>query len=140
MEQGKAPASEAGTVVRLTRTAGAVVLSLTGAADSRLVSLLCDALDEIGPEPVMVDLSDVLLTDPEVVRDLVTLLELDASAGRCIVSRRATSRAVIRRIGGTRLPLFGSVSDAAQVKLLADAGCGDGWLAGRGPRTGVARR
>jgi len=107
---------------------GVHILAAAGAATCELLAQLCDALDDVAGESVIVDISDVILCDSATVRDLVALLTLDEDeASFCIVSRRVTSRAVVRKMGGTHLPLFGSVGDAMEAKLLERDGYGPGW-------------
>ena len=114
---GRRPAFELETdpvTVRRTRVRDIHVLTVRGVPDEHLLAELCDHLDAINGEPVAVDLSDVTMSSPEIVRDVVTLLADTCPEGTsCIVSRRPSARVVLRRVGHCHVPLFATIADAA---------------------------
>src|SRR5262245_28759394 len=120
-------AVEPGPFVQITNAGPYAVIQLDGEATTALLAALCDVLDLWGDHPLVIDVSEICLHDADAVRDLVSVLELDAHRGRCIVSRRGTSRALIRRVGRTHLPVFGSVADAERSQCLVESGHRTGW-------------
>lgn len=83
------------------------------------------ALDVVG-RPVIIDLSDCVLTDPNALASLTG--EGGERVDLCFVSRRPTCRLLLARTGITaRFAVFHQLEDALQARTFANAGYGQGW-------------
>lgn len=79
--------------------------------------------------PTVVDLSDVIITTPEVVAEVVRRIAGRSGPDRwCLVVSRLSGRRLLVRFGVTAtVALFATTADAVQALLLAADGYGPGW-------------
>lgn len=103
-----------------------VVLAPSGPLDRAAVERIRQVALALAARPVVIDLSDCVLTDPNALADLH-----DDDAGPvevCFLSRRPTCRLLLARTGITsRFAVFGQLEDALQARALAASGYGPGW-------------
>jgi anti-anti-sigma regulatory factor len=103
-----------------------VVLRPLGQLDRRGVEDVRDAALASARSPVVIDLSDCILTDPNALADLAD--DGVGSIELCFVSRRATCRLLLARTGITsRFAVFQQLEDALQARTFAASGYGHGW-------------
>jgi hypothetical protein len=104
---------------------GVAVLRPSGCLDRRTVARIDQALADIDAAGVIIDLSECVLNDQQALADLL-------GAGgpgpveRCLVCGRLSGRRLLAR-AGARMPVFATVQDAVQARVLAAAGFGSGW-------------
>jgi len=108
---------------------GVHVLRLHRQQGPELLALLRAAFDELDGEPVIVDVSNAMLSSAQLVRDIVALTANEPDGLCCFVSGRGTARAVLQSVGQCRLPVFTTVADAVQARKLHGDGYGPGWSA-----------
>lgn len=90
---------------------------------------LDDLCAGIRASPTVVDLSEVIITTPEVVAEAVRRIARRSEPGRwCLVVSRLSGRRLLARFGVTAtVALFATPADAVQALLLAADGYGPGW-------------
>jgi hypothetical protein len=103
-----------------TTIAGATVVTISGIADGALVRRLVDTLGSLPRVgPVVLDLSDVTLSDPDAVRVLSTHIERYVGVTRArLVCARLSARRMLRRFGHRALRLYPSVESALPEPVL----------------------
>lgn len=104
-----------------------VVLEPLGQLDRAGVEGVRRAAAEMAPRPVVIDLRDCVLTDPNALAGIVD--EEDDPTELCFVSHRPTCRLLLARTGITsRFAVFDRLEDALQARTDAQDGDGRGWL------------
>jgi anti-anti-sigma regulatory factor len=123
----------------ITTEGGAVIAWLDQAApwppDDELVGAVAAAA---ATDPIVLDLSDVVLTEPAGAVTLVgTMIAAAGDPARCcVVARRASGRRLLRQWGIDRtVCLFGSVGDALQARVHSIDGYGRGWEPPQPPKS-----
>jgi NAD(P)-dependent dehydrogenase (short-subunit alcohol dehydrogenase family) len=102
---------------------GVVVVCVRGAAGAEVLQRVRDGIHALcgsqDAPPVVIDLTDVVMTDPEEVRSFVAAV---AEWDVCFVSPRLTARRLIRRLcSGPPPATFRSVGDAVLARSELDA-------------------
>jgi NAD(P)-dependent dehydrogenase (short-subunit alcohol dehydrogenase family) len=93
---------------------GVVVVCVRGAAGAEVLQRVREGIDSLcgsdDAPPVVIDLTDVVMTDPDEIRAFVAAV---AEWDVCFVSPRITARRLIRRLCSGPLPAtYRSVDDA----------------------------
>jgi hypothetical protein len=98
--------------VRTTLRDGTTFVALDGVGDPSVLECIGDAIvDALDDGPVVLDITGVLLVNPDAVRSLVERLRVPAlHGGLSIVSSRLSARRMLRQFGGQELAVFASVS------------------------------
>ena len=105
---------------------GVVVLRPAGQLDRAGVAEVHQAASDLADRPVIIDLTDCILTEPNALGDLAD--DDGDQLDVCFVSHRSTCRILLARTGVTsRFAVFHHVEDALQARALARAGYGPGW-------------
>jgi len=109
---------------------GVVIVTPLGTLNDPLPAGLVEQLEASARRPVIVDLSQITLVSATPVMGVAGWV-IGASHQPdqcCVVCRRATARALLRKWHVTRcLAIFGSVGDALQARRFGDEGYGAGW-------------
>lgn len=95
-----------------------------GVLDRRTLAGLDDAVAAAGAA-VVIDLSDCALTGRRALSELGGRWR-NGLAEVCLVCRRLSGRRLLAR-AEVRVPVFATVEDAVQARVLHDAGYGAGW-------------
>lgn len=114
------------TVTDLTVDAGLVVVAPVGVLDRVALSRLDEVLHRNGGAAVVIDLTDCTLGTRSTLLDLAPARWGRGRGDVCVVCRRLTGRRLLAR-AAVPMAMFTSVRDAAQARVLFDAGYGDGW-------------
>lgn len=119
---------ESGEIVVRPGRGGVVVLVPQGVFDREHAARLDQLLSaEIG-QPVVIDLTDCVLGDPEVLQGLDPDRWSRTSDQVCLSCARLSARRLLAHSGASRrLAVFRSAEDAMRVRLSADADQGHGW-------------
>lgn len=102
------------------------VLTPLGQLDRAGIERVRQAALDLADRPVIIDLSDCVLTDPNALIGLTG--EGADRVDLCFVSHRSTCRLLLARSGITaRFAVFQRVEDALQARTFGTAGDGHGW-------------
>lgn len=116
----------AGTAIDSYQRGDVIVVRPLGQLDRRGVEDVRDAARGFAESPIVIDLSDCILTDPNALANLAD--DGGGPVDLCFVSRRTTCRLLLARTGITaRFAIFHQLEDALQARAFALAGYGHGW-------------
>lgn len=101
------------------------VLRPRGVIDGAAVVELRSTAATAGTEAVAIDVTDAVLGDRHALVELAAVRWPDGVAV-CVVCHRLSGRRLLIK-AGLRLPVFASVQDAVQARVLEAAGFGSGW-------------
>lgn len=93
---------------------GQTVVSLEGVADSALLARVVDGVTALCEDgAVVLDLTDVALSDPDVIAQLVSHIATSVGLSRVrVVCPRLSARKLLRRFGDDSLVFYSNVAAA----------------------------